>query len=76
MDINFRNIECRNSTSGTLLDRVDRAYWLNCGIEMLSEIIASSNGEESYSNDEIALMIRAFSWELGAELGAITGAIN
>ena len=74
MDMDFKRITCDNTTCSTLDERMERAIWLNYGIEMLGETIFRS--DSSYNADEIAHAMQSISWELGAELAAINTAID
>ena len=74
MYMDFKRITCDNTTCSTLDERMERAIWLNYGIEMLGETIFRS--DSSYNADEIAHAMQSISWELGAELAAINTAID
>lgn len=74
MDMDLRSIHCGNTTNSTLGERIERTIWLNYGIDILGEAISRS--DSSYDADEIACAMQSISWELGAELTAISTAID
>lgn len=71
-----KNDMCEYTFNSTVSDRLDRAFFLNCAVEVLSNIIVNTyrgklKEETGYDVDDIQLMINACAYEAGLEIGAV-----
>lgn len=67
---------CEYTVSSTAADRLDRAFFLNCAVEVLSNVVANTYKEKlkdltGYDVDDIQLMINACAYEASMEIGAV-----
>ncbi len=70
------NDMCEYTVSSTAADRLDRAFFLNCAVEVLSNVVANTYKEKlkdltGYDVDDIQLMINACAYEASMEIGAV-----
>ena len=71
----LKDKKIKGSTGGTMQERMERASWMLCGIEMLAEATASNSVMKPYNEEIAAEIIKVLAWEAGAELSACYDAI-
>ena len=67
----FGKMSLDNTTGGSATDRMERAYWLLCGIEMLANDTAMASIKPPYNAEETAIVIQTMAWLAGAELAPV-----
>lgn len=67
----FSGMDLENTTGSTAGKRMERAYWLLCGIEMLAHDTATENIKPLYNAEETAEIIRELAWLAAAELAPV-----
>lgn len=67
----FSGMDLENTTGSTAGKRMERAYWLLCGIEMLAHDTATENIKPPYNAEETAEIIRELAWLAAAELAPV-----
>ena len=70
------NDMCEYTVNSTAADRLDRAFFLSCAVEVLSNIIVNTfegklKEKTGHDVDDIQLMINACAYEASMEIGAV-----
>lgn len=67
---------CEVTSYSTVADRLDRAFFLNCAVEVLSNVVANTYKEKlkdltGRDADDIQLMINACAYEANLEISTV-----